>query len=63
MPSQAHHHLWDYSATQGRLNQVRYMLPEMAADIASSGHNITATVYLQANVSTPPTTLISRGFL
>src|SRR4051812_9118433 len=33
-----HHHLWDRGG-------LRYMIEEMAADIAS-GHNITATVYV-----------------
>src|ERR1700736_6885486 len=35
-----HHHLWD-------LGGQRYLIEEMAADIAS-GHNIIATVYVEA---------------
>ena len=36
-----HHHLWDYPRD-------RYMLDELLADI-DSGHNITATVYVEAS--------------
>lgn len=39
----AHHHLWDRPQTSGR-----YLLPELLSDIASSGHRITQTVYVQA---------------
>src|SRR3712207_6743136 len=39
----AHHHLWDRPTTSGR-----YLLPELLADIAASGHRVTRTVYVQA---------------
>src|SRR5215470_15238143 len=35
-----HHHLWDRSGW-------RYLLDELLADIAQSGHNIAATVFMQ----------------
>lgn len=37
-----HHHLWD----RGPRN--RYLLPELLRDIAASGHDVRATVYVQA---------------
>src|SRR5262245_40142664 len=36
----AHHHLWD------RLGW-RYLLDDLVGDIGTSGHNITATVFMQ----------------
>ncbi len=36
-----HHHLWDRP-------DIKYLLPDMVADIAT-GHNVKATVYLEAN--------------
>ena len=45
---QPHHHLWDHSGASTR-PQVVYMLPELLADIAASGHNVVGTCYLQAN--------------
>ena len=39
----AHHHLWDRPDTSGR-----YLLAELLADIAASGHRVTRTVYVQA---------------
>ena len=37
-----HHHLWDRPETSGR-----YLLPDLLADIAASGHQATRTVYVQ----------------
>ena len=45
---QPHHHLLDHSGASTR-PQVVYMLPELLADIAASGHNVVGTCYLQAN--------------
>jgi len=39
----AHHHLWDRPDTSGR-----YLLPELLDDIATSGHRVVQTVYVQA---------------
>ena len=40
-----HHHLWDGHTS--RTFAARFMLDEIGADIARSGHNVTHTCYMQ----------------
>jgi L-fuconolactonase len=47
----AHHHLWDDDESMMR---EEYLLDELAADL-SSGHNIEATVFVEANARHRPT--------
>jgi len=41
----AHHHLWGYR--QGAI-EPRYLIQDVMADIASSGHNVVSTVFVEA---------------
>jgi predicted TIM-barrel fold metal-dependent hydrolase len=43
----AHHHIWDFNAN--RPHVARFMMEEIAKDIAQSGHNITHTCYMQSS--------------
>ena len=44
----AHHHLWDFPVAPG-YPVGRYLLPEMLADIARSGHNVTHTIFAECH--------------